>query len=522
MFKKTPQKQTSFVSPKGKEKQIDYILTKRRYLSNVKDAEANDMIHMGSDRRCIMATFLISTPEKNKHNRRENKKRRPTVNIEQTKKDKNINIENPELEERYQDIIVTLKKAAAKKENEAHDTRNNAKDQMERKNAAAAAEAESTLVETVAQETEGRSKKRSSKDDNQRGTAAASEAESTLVDTVAHETEGRSKKRSSKDDKQRGTAAALEAESTLVDTVVHETEGSTTKRISKAGNLRGGLAHLEHRRPDGWTSTPRGSDDEKNCSERDETSSHPLVRTGGEEDAHEIITNTGCSSSCDLRAGERLPKQRPLGDEHPERIPEEHLGAQMIHQVGEAGSIVLHNSRSSSVFKNDSKEIQETTSAKKKEECVDKDAEILRLIEERRSMPKEEKQRLKDLSKNLKNVSEKKKNEKTARHWKNPWRVQRCPKYPENQNSKEESSHHKNKERKRWMHHLSKRNRRYLRRILQKTLWRQWKRQLRTWNEGWQKNTWNRVWRTTKRNQQTQNWQVSRRKWNTSRRHQRL
>ena len=81
--------------------------------------------------------------------------------------------------------------------------------------------------------------------------------------------------------------------------------------------------------------------------------------------------------------GERLPKQRPLGDEHPERIPEDHLGAQMIHQVGEAGSIVLHNSRSSSVFKNDSKEMQETTSAaaKKKEECVDKDAEILRLIE---------------------------------------------------------------------------------------------------------------------------------------------
>ena len=377
MFKKTLQKQTSIVSPKGKEKQIDYILTKRRYLSNVKDAEANDMIHMGSDHRCIMATFLISTPEKNKRNRREDKKRRPTVNIEETKKDKNINIENPELEERYQDIIVTIKKAAAKKENEAHDTRNNAKDrmEMERKNAAAAAEAESTFVETVAQETEGRSKKRSSKDDNQRDTAAASEAESTLVDTVVHETEGRSKKRSSKDD-----------------------------------NLRGGLAHLEHRRPDGWSSTPRGSDDEKKCSERDETSSHPLVRTGGEEDAHEIITNTGCSSSCDMRAGERLPKQRPLGDEHLERIPEEHPGAQMIHQVGEAGSIVLHNSPSSSVFKNDSNEIQETTSAaaKKKEECVDKDAEILRLIEERRSMPKEEKQRLKDLSKNIKNVSEKK------------------------------------------------------------------------------------------------------------------
>ena len=35
----------------------------------------------------------------------------------------------------------------------------------------------------------------------------------------------------------------------------------------------------------------------------------------------------------------------------------------MTHQVEEAGSIVLQNSRSSSVFENDSKEIRETTSA---------------------------------------------------------------------------------------------------------------------------------------------------------------
>ena len=79
---------------------------------------------------------------------------------------------------------------------------------------------------------------------------------------------------------------------------------------------------------------------------------------------------------------------------------------------------MFQNSRSASVFENENKGIQVTTSAatKKNEECLDKDAEILRLIEERRSMPKEEKQRLKDLSKNIKNVSEKKKNEKTTRH----------------------------------------------------------------------------------------------------------
>ena len=216
----------------------------------------------------------------------------------------------------------------------------------------------------------------------------------------------------------KNAAAAAEAESTLVDAEAQETERRSTKRSSKAENQRGGLAQHEHRRQDGWTSAPRGSDDEKKCSERDRTAGerlqnqrpHPLARIGGEEDAHEIDTRNGCSGSCDLRAGERLPKQRPLGDEHPERNSEEHLGAQVPHQVEEAGSIVLQNNRSASVFENDNKEARVTTTAaaKKNEECLDKDDEILRLIEERRSMPKEEKQRLKDLSKSIKNASEKK------------------------------------------------------------------------------------------------------------------
>ena len=109
--------------------------------------------------------------------------------------------------------------------------------------------------------------------------------------------------------------------------------------------------------------------------------------------------------------GERLPKQRPLGDEHPEHNSEEHLGAQVPHQVEEAGSIVFQSSSNASEFKNDNKEAQVTTSAaaKESEECLDKDAEILRLIEERRSTPKEEKQRLKDLSKSLKKCIREKK-----------------------------------------------------------------------------------------------------------------
>ena len=67
MFRKTPQKQTSFVSPKGKKNTLTTFLTKRRYLGNVKDAEANDMIHVGSDHRCVMATFLINMLGKDTH-----------------------------------------------------------------------------------------------------------------------------------------------------------------------------------------------------------------------------------------------------------------------------------------------------------------------------------------------------------------------------------------------------------------------------------------------------------------------
>ena len=109
MFRKTPQKQTSFVSPKGKEKQIDYILTKRRYLKNVKDAESNDMIHMGSDHRCVMATFLINTPEKN-NARKGNTKHEKTMHAEQEDEAKENKSEKSELEKRYQEIIVTIKK----------------------------------------------------------------------------------------------------------------------------------------------------------------------------------------------------------------------------------------------------------------------------------------------------------------------------------------------------------------------------------------------------------------------------
>ena len=154
------------------------------------------------------------------------------------------------------------------------------------------------------------------------------------------------------------------------------------KRSSTVANQRCVPAQLEHRRQDGWTSTPRGSDDEKKGSERVTTAGerlknqrpHPLVKIEYEEDAHEVVTGSGCSGGFDLLAGEGLPKQRPHGDEHPEHNSEEHLGAQVPHQDEKAGSVVFHSRSNASEFKNDNKEAHVTTpaAAKDSEKFLDK------------------------------------------------------------------------------------------------------------------------------------------------------
>ena len=288
MFRKTPQKQTSFVSPKGKEKQIDYILTKRRYLKNVKDAEANDMIHMGSDHRCVMATFLIDIPERKNNDRRRNTKHETTVYAEQEDEAKENNGVKSELEKRYQEIIVTIKKAAAEKRKEAHDTR------IDEENTAAAAGTESTLVENAKQDSEGKSMKHSSNGDSRSNTAAASEAGRATVKTamrVSLKVEARStaaktiakatpqqhlkqeeqlsiqqlvsmkvKARSTAAMRERVTAAASTDKSALVDLTLPETEGGSTVCSSEAAIPRGVSALPEpqtSRRVDVYTSWGR-------------------------------------------------------------------------------------------------------------------------------------------------------------------------------------------------------------------------------------------------------------------------
>ena len=83
----------------------------------------------------------------------------------------------------------------------------------------------------------------------------------------------------------------------------------------------------------------------------------------------------------------------------------EGLHARFTHLVAEAGSIVLHVSNNMNEVKKDGEDSGDgeeeggTAAAKETEEISRKDAEIRRPIEERRSTPKEEKQRLKELSK---------------------------------------------------------------------------------------------------------------------------
>ena len=173
MFRKTSQKQTTFMSPEGNEKQVDYILKKRRHLKRIKDAEANDMIHMGSDHRCVMAIFTISMLGKN-FNHTDMKGNHDTVERERsTQTAKSISIEMPELE-KYQEIVETIKNTAATKGNAAHDTRKDAKAQVKRENAAAAEE-NRTFEDAEAQEIERISMKSISTVANQRGVPALNE-----------------------------------------------------------------------------------------------------------------------------------------------------------------------------------------------------------------------------------------------------------------------------------------------------------------------------------------------------------
>ena len=64
MCRKTFEKQVTNRSSKETEKQLDYILVDRKHMYRSRDAEANDMIHMGDDQRSVVAKFVVRTPKK--------------------------------------------------------------------------------------------------------------------------------------------------------------------------------------------------------------------------------------------------------------------------------------------------------------------------------------------------------------------------------------------------------------------------------------------------------------------------
>ena len=194
---------------------------------------------------------------------------------------------------KYQEIVETLKKAAATKGNEAHDIRKDAKAQVKRENAAAA-ETDRTLEEAEVQKIERRSMKCSSTVANQRVVPALIEHRRqdgwTSTSCVSDETAGEERlpeQRPHSIEKNKDEAGA------------QEIERRSTTSSSMNTRRRGVSALFEHRRQDVWTYTP--------CT----------------------CGRSGCSGGCDVLAGEeRLPKQRPQGEEHPEHKTEVHLGAQ--------------------------------------------------------------------------------------------------------------------------------------------------------------------------------------------------
>ena len=68
-----------------------------------KDAEANDMVHMGSDHRCVMATFTITTLGKSCHYK--TIKGKHDIIKHECPNRKSIEVEKLEFEKRYPEII---------------------------------------------------------------------------------------------------------------------------------------------------------------------------------------------------------------------------------------------------------------------------------------------------------------------------------------------------------------------------------------------------------------------------------
>ena len=105
IYRKSPQKQVTYCSPKKETKQLDYILVDKKHVTWSRDAESTDILHMGSDHRCVMAKFEITTKEK------KGKTRHPKAPVKEHRN--NIKEEGKQLE--YLEIEQEVKESEIKK-----------------------------------------------------------------------------------------------------------------------------------------------------------------------------------------------------------------------------------------------------------------------------------------------------------------------------------------------------------------------------------------------------------------------
>ena len=112
------------------------------------------------------------------------------------------------------------------------------------------------------------------------------------------------------------------------------------------------------------------------------------------------------SSSTETMSDVAVATARMPGEEHSDRNTAKVVSRAMV--ITEAGSIVVHVSNSMNEVKKDDEDSEDgeeeggTAAARESDEISKKVVEIRRLIELRRSTPKEEKQRVKELSKSIK------------------------------------------------------------------------------------------------------------------------
>ena len=106
MYQKKPQKQVTYRSPKNDEKQLDYVLLDKKHKTWSRDAESTDIVHMGSDHRCVMAKFEITTKDAM------GKPRKPKV----TKEERPNETNEDEKQQEYLDIEQEVKETESKKE----------------------------------------------------------------------------------------------------------------------------------------------------------------------------------------------------------------------------------------------------------------------------------------------------------------------------------------------------------------------------------------------------------------------